>query len=68
MRETKYKCSRCGATLDVCDRQSGLSFIKDMGYGSKFDGEKIEISLCCDCTDFIIEICKINQTKNKQQI
>lgn len=51
----------CGKDLDLFDTQEGFSFWSpQIGYGSKYDGERLELDLCCDCMDRIIEQCKIS--------
>ena len=59
------KCDICGKVLDEFDLQEnfGLHY-NNIGYGSKFDGEKINIDMCCGCFDkMMIEyiIPKINK-------
>lgn len=45
------KCNFCGKELDFWDKQNNFSFKGAVGYGSSYDGEFIEIHLCCDCFD-----------------
>lgn len=60
MRETNCVCNKCGKHMDDFDINMGFSFEKDMGYGSKYDGEKIKLNLCCECVDNIIDILAIS--------
>jgi hypothetical protein len=56
----EYICNKCGKRMNEYDIQERLSVYQNLGYGSKFDGERVEIDLCCDCFDTIIEECKIS--------
>ena len=58
MREKR--CSKCGKILDEFDIANGLYIDKVLGYGSKYDDEKIIITLCCSCMDELIDDCEIS--------
>lgn len=59
------KCNMCGKDMDIFDKQTGISFIgKLLGYGSEFDGDVLNIHICCDCLDKIIKCCKISPLEN----
>ena len=51
------------------DTQEGFGLhYPAVGYGSEFDGKSIELDLCCDCfdklmNDYIIPRCKISPMK-----
>ena len=60
-----YKtCNVCAKEFDVWDRQEDFGFHYRVGYGSKYDGDKIDLDLCCRCFDDVFEKilpkCKIN--------
>lgn len=52
-------CNLCGAPLNLFDMQENIYIHKTIGYGSKHDGERIDIHFCCDCFDKIIDACKV---------
>lgn len=54
------KCNKCGKLFDDLDTQEELSIHTLLGYGSKYDGHVIQLDLCCDCLDELIESCKIS--------
>lgn len=54
------KCNKCGKLFDDLDIQEELSLHTTLGYGSKYDGHTIQLDLCCDCLDELIESCKIS--------
>ena len=59
----KYYCNKCGKELDIFDIQSGIRMHDVLGYGSKYDSEAINLDLCCECTDELIDyIKKIGKT------
>ena len=60
MRELKCKCNKCGEILDEFDMNNGVVIEKTMGYGSKYDTDKLKLVLCCKCLDDIIEDCTIS--------
>lgn len=56
MRTDIIHCDMCGKEFDVFDRQEGFGFhYHNIGYGSKFDETNMDIDLCCDCFDKMIE-------------
>ncbi len=61
---TKRVCNLCGEDFDGWDEQEGFGLVHKMGYGSEYDGELVEIDLCCDCFDkllkHLIPKCKIS--------
>lgn len=58
------KCNICGKEFDMWDKQENFELHYHVGYGSVHDGEVIELDLCCDCFDKVLEIilpmCQIN--------
>lgn len=54
-------CNKCGKRLDIWDTQEDFSIYRNqIGYGSKYDGDSIELDLCCDCMDELIDGCKVS--------
>lgn len=47
----KRVCNVCGKDFDEWDTQEGFGFHYHVGYGSGFDGSRINLDLCCDCFD-----------------
>ena len=52
-------CNICGRKMDFWDIQEDYTIHTTAGYGSKYDEEEIELHICCDCMDKIIDQCKI---------
>lgn len=55
---TKYQkfCNLCGKEFDNWDSQESFGIhTGKIGYGSKHDGDKLELDLCCDCFDKVID-------------
>lgn len=56
------KCNMCGKDFDMWDEQEDFCFEHVIGYGSKYDMHKVDLKLCCDCfdkvMDFILPQCK----------
>lgn len=53
-------CNMCGKELDIWDVQEAFSIERRLGYGTKYDGDKLRLDLCCDCMEKIIDECKIS--------
>jgi hypothetical protein len=51
----KYICNICGKDFNMWDEQEKFSIHKHIGYGSKYDGDHIELDMCCDCFDSLID-------------
>lgn len=58
------KCTMCGKVFDNWDYQENFCFEHLIGYGSKYDCEKLKLNLCINCfdkvLDFILPQCKTN--------
>jgi len=68
----KVFCNMCGKEFNSFDRQESFGIhTETIGYGSKYDGDSINLDMCCDCFDRIIEDliprCKINPHKELRQ-
>lgn len=57
-------CNKCGKTLNEYDEEPCLSLYNVVGYGSIYDGERIELDLCSECMDKLIESCAISPIPN----
>ena len=53
-------CNKCGKPFDIWDTQEDFSIDKHMGYGTKYDGDYLKLSLCCDCMEKLIEDCVVS--------
>lgn len=59
----KTICNMCGKKFDVWDDQESFGIHRDrIGYGSRHDGCVLDLDLCCNCMDTIIEMCRIMPT------
>lgn len=56
---TVLYCNKCGKKIDNMHVFSGLSVTKRLEYGSKYDLDLLELDLCGDCLDKIIDECAI---------
>lgn len=56
-------CNMCGRELDFFDRQQEFVIHKHIGYGSIYDGDVVDIHLCCECFDKIVAECEISPIK-----
>lgn len=56
----KVYCNKCGKEMDFWDRQEEFSINTKCGYGTKYDGSTIELELCCDCMEELVDSCKIS--------
>ena len=57
---TEKTCNMCGKVFDMWDAQENFSIHRRLGYGTKYDGDTLELDLCCDCIEKIIEECKVS--------
>lgn len=59
----KIVCNMCGKDFSETDTYLAFGMHNNIGYGSKHDGDVMNLDLCCDCTDKFIaklsECCKI---------
>ena len=51
----KRVCNVCGKDFDMWDEQEEFGLHYCVGYGSKYDGETINVDLCCECFDKLMD-------------
>lgn len=51
----EHICNKCGKKFNVFDEQQNFGFNYFVGYGSKYDGSRIELDLCCKCFDEVVD-------------
>ena len=57
----KTFCNMCGREFNLFDEQERFGIHSPyIGYGSKYDECSLELDLCCDCMDKIIDACEIS--------
>jgi len=55
----EVRCNKCGKVMDFFDLQANFTIHTNVGYGSMYDGTEIEMHLCCDCFDKLVESCEV---------
>ena len=55
-----YKCNLCGKEIDNYSYYDSLAIEDVLGYESKYDGKRIELDLCPECVDKLIEKCVLS--------
>ena len=53
-------CSKCGKAFDFFDAQEDFSIRRKLGYGTKYDGDRLDVQLCCDCMEKLIDECAVS--------
>lgn len=53
-------CNVCGKKFDFWDTQENYNIFTHCGYGSKHDGEIVDLDICCDCFDKMIDSCVVS--------
>lgn len=54
------RCNKCGKEMDIWDRQEKFSIHDICGYGTKYDSSEIQLNLCCDCMEELIDTCVVS--------
>ena len=54
------QCNKCGKEMDIWDRQEKFSINRRCGYGTKYDGFGIQLNLCCDYMEELVESCAVS--------
>ena len=55
MKVNKTTCTMCGTEINRL-LEWYYSYKGFFGYGSKYDEERIELTLCCDCIDRVVDL------------
>lgn len=53
------RCNKCGKIFDLWDEQEAYSIYRKLGYGTKYDGDVLQLDLCCGCMEKLIDECVI---------
>lgn len=53
-------CNMCGKEFDEFDMFAKFAINTQIGYGSVHDGEHLDLHLCCDCMDHLIDSCAVS--------
>lgn len=53
-------CNVCGKVLTRCEEKNHVKINQVIGYGSQFDGDRVDMDICNECFDKLIERCKID--------
>ena len=56
-------CNKCGKKFDIWDVQENFSINTLLGYGTKYDGDKLELHLCCNCIEKLVDECVVSPIK-----
>ena len=59
-------CNKCGKRLDIWDKQEDFTIKSQLGYGTQYDGDYLELHLCCDCMETLIDECVISPITEKE--
>lgn len=51
MNTNKIVCNMCGKEFTQLDIQENRGIHDIFGYGSRYDGDTIDLDLCCECFD-----------------
>lgn len=57
---SRRKCNLCGTTYDTWDDLENFSITKKLGFGTKYDGSNLDLHLCCECLQNLVDICAIS--------
>ena len=52
-------CNCCGKDMDFFDIQEDFTISRNVGYGSKYDTMIIDLRICGDCFDKIVDSCSV---------
>lgn len=52
-------CNCCGKDMDFFDIQEDFTISRKVGYGSKYDTMIIDLRICGDCFDKIVDGCSV---------
>lgn len=59
-------CNKCGKMFSILDEQQPSCMCGKLGYGSVHDGDMLDLHLCCDCLDELIESCAITPVSDRR--
>ena len=53
-------CNKCGKVFDMWDTQEDYTISTQIGYGSSYDGDHLNLHICCECMDKLISECIVS--------
>lgn len=63
----KRYCNKCGQEMDFWDLQENFSIHTQFGYGTRYDGSKLNLNLCCGCMEQLIKSCVISPVEDFEE-
>lgn len=65
----KIICNKCGREFDDWDYIENFKLKKErLGYGTKYDSDRLDLDLCCSCVEQLIDDCKISPISEYKDI
>lgn len=64
--EVKPRCNICGEELSEIDKVADFSIERLLGYGTVYDGEILDMHICCACMERLINSCAIDPVIHKK--
>lgn len=62
----KKVCNLCGTELSFWDLQEDFLIHKSrLGYGTAYDGDSVELHLCCSCFEKLVGACAVNPIRER---
>lgn len=62
----EHICNMCGDKFDMWDEQEMFAIEKDrLGYGTVYDGSRLNLKLCCRCMEHLIKDCRVNPIEER---
>jgi hypothetical protein len=59
LRDHNIRCNHCGSQMDEWDIEEDYHIHTTVGYGSAYDGDEIDLRLCCKCFDKLVGECAV---------
>ena len=57
-------CNLCGREMDFADAVADFKLYKYLGYGTKYDGDLLDMKICCKCMERLIDACAKSPVTN----
>ena len=57
------RCNLCGNVIDPMTGRGGIHISEELGYGSKYDMDLLDMEICYECLDRIVDACRISPVR-----
>lgn len=61
-------CNMCGREMELHDIYADFTLHKQLGYGTEYDGDTLDLHICNECMSELIHKCAVNPIIENEEV